>query len=827
MVDTEALKSGVDLASLVGHYTALKKRGAEYVGLCVAHADKKPSMWVNPNKGFVHCFSCGFNADAIEFVMHMEGMDFKAACEHLGAKPTWTPRAPVEQLAPARPDRTTSAPPPHAGEPPMTIRGLGAPSRTWAYRDTAGLILGYVARYETDEGKQIRCWTWGARGAEEPGWGCGHWNAPRPLYGLDRLAARPDAFVLVVEGEKAADAAAALLGAYVVVTWPGGAQSWHRAGWEALKGRQVLLWPDNDAGGIECMQKLAALLSDPRGLACTVKLIDPSGMVDGFDAADWTLNGEELIEWAKPRATLYGAAAIKAETPSPETEQPVSTIASTPPEEAQPPVEAYAEDAARASTRKPQRSRPRLHAVDGNAALAPTEDVEALPAAMSEDAIASAFAEVHAERWRYVKPWGSWFEWRGDGWYRDDTAKIDRLAVEITRQAIYWPEAAVLTPDGKRKVNSRRTAGNVRDIALSDRSIAATVDQWDTDPWLLGVPGGVVNLRDGTLHAPRPHDYITKRTRTAPEPGSAPIWLQFLSTVTDGKPELISFLQRFAGYSLTGETREQCLAFLYGTGQNGKGVFITTLANILGDYATACDADVFMESDQQRHPTEMARLRGARLVTIDETDSSKRWNEKRIKRITGGGRIEARFMRQDDFEFTPQFKLLIAGNHKPQLRGVGKAIQRRIHLVPFTVTIPDADRDDELAQKLEAEYPQILQWAIDGCKSWIAEGLAAPAEVLEATSRYIEGEDVIGEWLEERTDQKGSAERPRAYKNYRGWMEGRGERPWSSKAFWAALEEKGYTAKKSNGAWSIQGLQLRFNEPSADSEPPTGYPFPD
>jgi putative DNA primase/helicase len=538
--------------------------------------------------------------------------------------------------------------------------------------------------------------------------------------------------------------------------------------------------------------------------------LDPAGMVKGFDAADWTGTGDELIAWAKPRAKLYGAPA------------PVEPIVDTP----EPPPADFPPEAT--LTERPvrsQRQRPRLAAVDGTSALAPEEDAEALPAAMSEDAIASQFAATHGDRWRYVKPWGSWFEWRGDGWYRDDTAKIDRLAVEITRQAIYWPEAANLSADGKRKVNSRRTAGNVRDIALSDRAIAATVDQWDTDKWLLGVPGGVVNLRDGSLHQPRANDYITKRTKIAPAPGPGPIWLRFLDTVTDGNPLLVGFLQRFAGYSLTGETREQCLAFLYGTGQNGKGVFITTLANILGDYATACDADVFMESDQQRHPTEMARLRGARLVTIDETDSSKRWNEKRIKRITGGGKIEARFMRQDDFEFQPQFKLLIAGNHKPQLRGVGKAIQRRIHLVPFTVTIPDEQRDDELAQKLEAEYPQILQWAIDGCRAWLAEGLAAPPEVLEATSRYIEGEDTIGEWLEERCEQKGDTERPRAYKNYRGWMDGRGERPWSSKAFWAALEEKGYLAKKSNGAWNIQGLQLRFDEPS--NEPPAGYPFND
>lgn len=693
----------------------------------------------------------------------------------------------------------------------MALRQLGEPSRTWQYLDADGDLLGYVARYDTPEGKQIRCWSWGARGDQEPSWGCGHWNKPRPLYGLHKLTTRSGARVLIVEGEKAADAAQELLGEYVVVTWPGGSQSWHAANWEPMRGRTVLLWPDNDIPGLECMGKLAALLGDPKGLNCSVRVIDPTGMPEGYDAADFDGTQSDLLAWARPRASDY------------KPPQPVQEAPEAPPSDS-PPIEAYAEEASRSAQQKPpkQRQRPRLAAVDGNAALAPEADAEALPASMSEDMLAEHFASIHSPRWRYVKPWASWFEWRGDGWYRDEVGRIDRLAVEITRQAIYWPEAAQLSVDGKRKVNSKRTAGNLRDMAMSHRNIAATVHQWDTNPWLLGVPGGVVDLKTGALGDADPEAYITKRTRVAPKHGDAPIWRKFLETVTASNTELIDFLQRFAGYSLTGETREQCLAFLYGTGQNGKGVFITTLANILGDYASTADADVFMEADQQRHSTEMARLRGARLVTVDETDSAKRWNEKRIKRITGGGKIEARFMRQDDFEFTPQFKLLIAGNHKPQLRGVGKAIQRRIHLVPFTVTIHDEDRDDELSQKLEAEYPQILQWMIDGCAKWLEQGLAAPQQVRDATSRYIDGEDVIGEWIEERCDQNGEVARPVAYKNYRSWIESRGERAWSSKAFKAAIEEKGFEERKSHGTWFVKGLSLRSTV--SDDEPPS-YPY--
>jgi putative DNA primase/helicase len=778
-IDVDGLKRDNDIVSVVAAFVELKKRGAEYVGLCPFHSDNNPSFWVSPVKQFAHCFSCDVHHDVISFVQAMEGLDFKGACERLGAKVEWRPIAPVQAASrKPMPERITSKPPPESPTPQMKVGTLGDPTRVYPIRDLDGSLIAYECRYEPPTGgKEMRIWSWGTRGDRPAGWGIGALNVPRPLYGLERIGLHPKLAVLVTEGPKKADAGHRLLAQYYAsVSWTGGANSWHKHDWKPLAGKQVLVCPDNDKTGIEAAEKLAALLTDPRGLACEVKIVDPNRMPESWDIADWEGTGAELIEWAKPRARLYKA-----------------------PE----PVKA-----------KP----PQLSVVVGNTVrtIEPKEEAEAAPIAMSEDMMADRFADVHGGRWRFVKPWGSWFEWRGDGWYRDDTAMVDRLAVELVRQAVYWPEAANLSAAEKRRIPSRRVAGAVRDCASNDRRIAATIDQWDTEMWLLGVPGGVVDLRTSQSLEPRPDQYITKRTAIAPADGDAPIWRQFLETVTNGSDDLIEFLQRFAGYAMTGETREQCLAFLYGTGQNGKGVFITTLAKILGDYASTADADVFMESDQQRHPTEMARLRGARLVTVDETDGTKRWNEKRIKRITGGGKIEARFMRQDDFEYMPQFKLLLAGNHKPQLRGVGKAIQRRIHLVPFTVTIPDHSRDNKLTQKLEAEYPQILRWMIEGCAMWQASGLNAPQVVTDATSHYIEAEDVIGEWIEERTEQSGTCERPAAYKNYRGWVEGRGERAWSSKAFWSALEERGFTARKSSGTWYINNLTMKLGAAAED-----------
>jgi putative DNA primase/helicase len=817
-IDVDGLKARTDIVSVVSHYVpTLKKRGAEYLGRCVAHNDNNPSMWVSPSKGFVHCFSCGWSADAIDFVMHVEGLDFKAACERLGAADTWAPAKPIphERTEPV-PERITSKPPADAPAPSMKIRALGDPSRVWCYRDTDGGTLGYVARYETPEGKQIRCWSWGRRGDGDPAWGCGHWTKPRPLYGLDRLAARPDAPVLAVEGEKAADAAQALLPSYVAVAWPGGSQSWHKAGWEPLRGRQVLLWPDNDAPGIECMDKLAALLADPKGLACIVRVIDPNRMPDGFDAADWTGSTDELIAWAKPRARDYLP-------PAPQDTRKEAGLDTdeAPPADAGPiPIEAYA-DEPRAQPSKPRR--PRLATVNGNAALAPEPDAEAMPAAMSEDMLADHFASVHAAHWRYVKPWNSWFQWRTDGWYRDDTGMVDRLAVEVTRQALYWPDAGRLTPDARRRVNSKRTAGNLRDISMTDRRIAATVDQWDTDPMLLGVPGGVVDLERGKLLPANPEHYITKRTSVAPEPGECPHWLALLDRVTQGEAGMLEYLQRLCGYVLTGETREECFAFIYGPAQTGKSTFIRVLAEIMGEYHRKAQMETFTESRQERHAEELAVLHGARLVTCTETEEGKRWNESRIKALTGRDRIRARFMRENSFEFDPQFKLLIAGNHAPHLRNVDEAMKRRLHIIPFTQPLSMEERDDRLADKLREEYPQILHWMVQGALSWNAAKLGRPEQIAQAVNQYLETEDTLGEWLAEAVDRDEHAKclSGGAYSNFKRWAEAAGEFVMSQKRFVQALKERGFDTKRVSGKRYISGLELKATEP-----PFEGYNVP-
>jgi putative DNA primase/helicase len=224
-------------------------------------------------------------------------------------------------------------------------------------------------------------------------------------------------------------------------------------------------------------------------------------------------------------------------------------------------------------------------------------------------------------------------------------------------------------------------------LARSDQRLAASVDQWDRDPWLLNTPAGTVNLKTGATHGHRPEDYITKVAATSPG-GKCDLWRKFIETVAGGDTDLAGFIQRMLGYSLTGSTREQCLFFLYGLGANGKSVLLNTVSSILADYHATAPIETFTASVTDRHPTDLAGLRGARVVTAIETEEGRRWAEAKIKSLTGGDPIPARFMRQDFFTFTPQFKLIVAGNHKPSLRTVDKAIRRRFHLVPCTVTIP-------------------------------------------------------------------------------------------------------------------------------------------
>jgi len=425
----------------------------------------------------------------------------------------------------------------------------------------------------------------------------------------------------------------------------------------------------------------------------------------------------------------------------------------------------------------------------------------------SEVALAQRFVDRHAENVRFVDRWGRWMVWDGTRWRHDDT----RNAADLAR--ILCDEAATeCERRASERVGSAKTVSAVLYLASVDRRLAATVGQWDADPWLLNTPDGVIDLRTSKLRPHRHDDYLTKVTAVGPR-GDCPLFLRFLHRITGGDTDLIAYLQRALGYALTGVTSGHALFFAYGTGANGKSVLLSTIAGILGDYHKTSAMETFTASKGDRHPTELADLRGARLVTASETEEGRNWAESRIKQLTGGDRISARFMRQDFFEFQPTFKLFVAGNHKPTLCSVDEAMRRRVHMMPFAVTIPPNERDGELSEKLKAERPGILKWLIEGCLRWQREKLAPPQAVTAATAGYMEAEDTIASWIGDRCERDPVAwtSSTELFGSWVAWANAAGERAGSQKRLTQTLESHGFRRHKTRYAQGFYGLRVRLD----------------
>jgi putative DNA primase/helicase len=573
-------------------------------------------------------------------------------------------------------------------------------------------------------------------------------------------------------------------------------------------------------------------MPETTGRSTTLRFIDTSDLPQGFDAGDLVaqgITGPDLIAWLKARVRPgvppadAPAAVAKPErrpqkTPAPQGGDAGVVLSkgetsrsdvkpATPPPVAQAPLEAA--------------SAPLVPARGGNVATlpvappqpAPDDDEDMLPPEYSDDSLARVFTHAYAGTFRYVASWGRWLQWDGARWAHDESLRsfhaVRLVLREQANEVLQRPELAAKARTIASGISSARTMGNVERIARADPRHAAVSTQFDADPWLLNTPAGIVDLRTGALRPAGMDDYCTKVTRVAPE-GECPTWLRFLSDVTDGNVELQQYLQRVAGYCLTGSTREHALFFFYGTGRNGKGTFLNMLEWIMGDYSRVAPMTTFTESKNERHTTELAFLMGARIVTSQETDEGKRWDETRIKSITGGDPITARFMRQDDFTFTPQFKLMISGNHKPGLRNVDEAMRARLHLVPFTITVPPEKRDPQLAEKLRAEAGGILRWMIEGCREWNRIRLQPPRAVKEATDEYFGAQDVVGQWLAEECEVlPGNRAHPgELYNSFTRYCASVGEYSMPQKRWLDALELKGVRKIKSNGVRYLHGLRL-------------------
>jgi putative DNA primase/helicase len=429
---------------------------------------------------------------------------------------------------------------------------------------------------------------------------------------------------------------------------------------------------------------------------------------------------------------------------------------------------------------------------------------------ITEDSAATEFVECHGADLRYCHTTGAWFIFQITHWHEDETGRAFQMARAIARRLSEDQDQA------KRSgINKTAFSSGIERFAKGDPQVAVTNDYWDADPWLLGTPGGTVDLRTGELRESDRHDAITKLTAVAPLDEACPLWLKFLDEATGGDHEFIRFLQQWCGYCLTGVTREHALVFVYGPGGNGKSVFINIMSRIFGDYARTAAMDTFTASHSDKHPTDLAMLLGARLVTASETEAGKPWAEARIKQLTGGDTIAARFMRQDFFEYKPQFKLVVIGNHMPDLNNVDEAAKRRFNIVPFILTPLEPDRD--LEEKLFHEAGGILQWMIRGCLDWQASGLIRPESVQAATKAYFLDQDLIGQWIEDQCDVKIGHIRmwDRSADLFDAWAAfcvKAAEPPGSKKAFGAALRKRGFKLdREPDGTRVIRFIRLKLD----------------
>ena len=425
----------------------------------------------------------------------------------------------------------------------------------------------------------------------------------------------------------------------------------------------------------------------------------------------------------------------------------------------------------------------------------------------TDDRIADVFAEEHRDDLRYVAVWGKWFEWTGKVWREDETLRSFDL-VRKTCKA-----------QGVERTGMSKLVYAVNTLARADRKIAATIEQWDTDLMLLNTPGGIVDLRDGSLRKSDPRAFCTKITAVAPR-GNCPLFLEFLTKIMSGDEEMVAFIQRVLGYCLTGNTSEQAIFFNYGGGQNGKSVLMSTVSSILKDYCVAAPIETFTESKNERHPTEIARMRGARLVTATETEAGRHWAESRLKELTGGEKIPARFMNQNFFEYVPQFKPVINGNHKPRLRSVGDAMRRRVHLLPFAVKITDEERDRHLVEKLKAEWPGILAWMIEGCLLWQKIGLAPPEAVTKATDDYFAGEDSYANWIADCCEKITGFVTPSniLFSSWKAWAEKGGQHVGNNSQFREEMQRLGIVWKRGKTGNYYRGLRVRQDPPDRQED---------
>ncbi|WLI89222.1 phage/plasmid primase, P4 family [Massilia sp. R2A-15] len=429
--------------------------------------------------------------------------------------------------------------------------------------------------------------------------------------------------------------------------------------------------------------------------------------------------------------------------------------------------------------------------------------------------------DTNGERLRYVYDARLWVSWYGGAWHWDDGSGLRTLAAHLP-PSIYGEGTEYLT-DAEHFAKWARKSQESRVInaavaLLSDfAQVRLPLSSLDADPNLVGFDEArqVVDLRNGSYRAATPFDYVTKSLAVT-NIGDAALavrWMQFLDQVFEGDQEFIDWLQRFCGYLLTGSTQEHLFLFCFGHGANGKSVFVELLKHVMGDYARAIASETLSESKRQAGSAtpDLAALIGARLVMCSETEDNTALAESLVKSLVSGDSMAVRQLYAAPVQFTPGFKLIMCGNHKPVVRGNDNGIWRRVRLVPFTRTFSPAERDPHLLVTLKAEAPHILAWMLEGCIAWKKNALTdTPQAILHATAEYQNDQDLIGRWLEECTVSAPDSETTKAdlYRNCKAWSVDNGLRPASEITLSRRLSERGLKERKSHGTRLWLGVRL-------------------
>jgi putative DNA primase/helicase len=427
----------------------------------------------------------------------------------------------------------------------------------------------------------------------------------------------------------------------------------------------------------------------------------------------------------------------------------------------------------------------------------------------------------------YLYPARKWIVWTGRNWVPDDSGDVYRRA-KLAVRSIPMDAEFVDGKDARAEIlkhairsESERGIRAMVTCAQSEPGVPVLPSELDADPWVLNTNGGTLDLRTGFV---RPHDPLDLCTKLSPvhynPDATAPTWDAFLERVQPGA-DMRAFLQRLVGYWLTGVIRDHVLPIFYGVGANGKGTFVESVQYVMGDYSRTVDSAVLMAKKGDAHPTERAQLLGLRFAAASETEEGRALAESTVKHLTGGDRVSARFMRQDFFEFEPTHKLALCTNHKPQIKGTDKGIWRRVLLVPWTVFIPEGERDGELKEKLRAEAPGILAWAVRGCLEWQRIGLDPPAEVRAATEQFRAESDAVGRFVDERCVRRGGlrVQASALYAEFEKWCRENGEQCPSLTAFGTTISERGIERKTISGRKWYADLGIR---PNASNDDPFG-----